>query len=78
MDNRTAILYALVFGYTICIMAGMGASITLDIFAEVKKAPKPVICGLVSQRGARAATGRSAASPPPRRRRVAAARSVAV
>jgi len=46
---RTALQYVLVYGYTIFVMLGMGASIDVDIVAEVKKAPKAVLCGVASQ-----------------------------
>ena len=67
---RSALQMALVYGYTIFVMLGMGASIDVDFVAEVKKAPKAVLCGVASQFGfmpfiawalceARAAAGRA-------------------
>ena len=44
-----AILTALVYGYTIIIMLGMGASIDIDVPAEIKKSPKAILCGVASQ-----------------------------
>ena len=38
-----AILTALVYGYTIIIMLGMGASIDIDVPAEIKKSPKAIL-----------------------------------
>ena len=48
---RSALQMALVYGYTIFVMLGMGASIDVDFVAEVKKAPKAVLCGVASQFG---------------------------
>ena len=44
-----AILTALVYGYTIIIMLGMGASIDIDVPAEIRKSPKAILCGVASQ-----------------------------
>ena len=44
-----AILTALVYGYTIIIMLGMGASIDIDVPAEIQKSPKAILCGVASQ-----------------------------
>ena len=44
-----AILTALVYGYTIIIMLGMGASIDIDVPAEIHKSPKAILCGVASQ-----------------------------
>ena len=38
-----AILTALVYGYTIIIMLGMGASIDIDVPAEIRKSPKAIL-----------------------------------
>ena len=43
------ILAALVYGYTIIIMLGMGASIDIDVPAEIRKSPKAILCGVASQ-----------------------------
>ena len=48
-ETNDTILTALVYGYTICVMLGLGASINLDIREEVRKAPKPILCGIASQ-----------------------------
>jgi len=48
---RQAVLTVLVYAYTICVMVGLGASIDVDIFEEVRKAPRAVLCGLCSQFG---------------------------
>lgn len=48
---RKAVLTALVYGYTVCVMLGLGSSIKIDVWAEMKKSPRAVACGLASQFG---------------------------
>jgi len=43
------ILTGLVFAYTLTIMFGMGSSIDIDIFEEVRRAPKATLSGVASQ-----------------------------
>lgn len=49
MTLARQILTALVYAYTVCIMFGMGASIDVDLFQEIRRAPKAVACGVASQ-----------------------------
>jgi len=44
---RTAVLTALVYSYTVCVMLGLGASIKVNVLEEVRKSPKAVLCGYV-------------------------------
>ncbi|KAJ8608735.1 hypothetical protein CTAYLR_007789 [Chrysophaeum taylorii] len=48
---RKIVLSALVYGYTICVMLGLGCSIGVNVWQEVKKSPRAVICGFCSQFG---------------------------
>lgn len=48
---RQTVLSVLVFGYTVCVMLGLGSSIDIDVWAELRKAPKAVACGFASQFG---------------------------
>jgi len=51
MSVRTTTLTVMVYAYTLCVMAGLGASITVDILAEIRRAPRAVACGFCSQFG---------------------------
>ena len=48
---RKAVLTLLVYAYTLSVMLGLGSSIKVNIWEEVKKAPRAVICGFCSQFG---------------------------